>query len=681
VTRAVNELRRQLAKGQVVVVVGAGYSIAATDGAELASWTGLLSDGLEQCSEYGRPPLRDEALLLSQELVSTGTVDMMLAAASIIEARLGAPGGAEWRRWLKESVGNLEVSNPKLGAAIHELGAPILTTNYDSLLHEGIPGPAFQPLTWNQTPQWVEALSNERKGILHLHGWWDEPESVVLGVSSYESILRAEAAQEIQRALGRFNTLLFIGYGAGLSDPNFGPLLEWLQRSDSPNHRHYVLMNTEEIKTLPEDTDLNPIEYGPTYELLPLYLSSLVEDQSSQGTSVARDLISLVPPGSEFSEAESPDVPRMVAIPSGTFEMGSSHDPSDSRPEELPVHTVRLDYSFAVSRYPVTFDEWAEFAEATGARRLSSQDSGWGRGKRPAINVNWYEANEYIEWLSHLASVNGTYRLLSEAEWEYVARGGTNTRYWWGDEIDPSMANYDESGLQETTPVDRYSPNPLRICDLLGNTWEWTQDAFHENYEGAPADGSSWAEGGEKRVVRGGCWYYDREYLEVSARLGIEPSVRFNSIGFRVARTIRQPLDTQHRCALISCSSGLAATRHNDGSISQEVYEGSLNQVWEFDEVSETVFAIREPGGPAVLSVGDPVGRNLSPAVAAADSGLSSQRWHAVPEGDGYLFESLESGKVLDVEGISAKAGTRLIQFARHGNANQRWWAKYMPDS
>jgi formylglycine-generating enzyme required for sulfatase activity len=674
--KAINELREQLAHGRVVAIVGTGFSSAATGGeVDFATWQGLLYNGFEICGDDGKPKLSADHQMLCRKMVETGQVDMMLAAASVIESRLGAPEKLPWRRWLNDTVGKMKSVDFRLLEAIRGLGVPIMTTNYDSLLEERKGESSLRSFTWREPAKCVEVLNGDREGIIHLHGWWDDPQSVVLGVRSYEAVIRAEAAQEVQRALGRFNSLLFIGYGAGLSDPNFAPLLEWFGDDESPNHRHYILLLGSELERAAEFGTIRPIGYGPNFDFLPKFIESLGDQPEEGRTAVARDVVSVVQPGESFVETEGREIPEMVVVEDGSFEMGS-RCAEKARPEELPVHPVMLSYDFAVSRYPVTFEEWEIFVEATGMKVLGAQDCGWGRGKRPVINVSWHEALAYLEWVNNLDGVYGTYRLLSEAEWEYMARAGTTSRYWWGDVIDPERANYDEADLRRTTPVDRYEANPFGLYDVLGNVWEWTADYFHPTYEGASTDGSPWVEGGTKRVVRGGCWYYDGDQLQASARLAIEPGARFNSIGFRVARTIRQPLESGGVCALVAVNSSLAATAAHDGTVSQEVYTGSPEQRWELIEVEDAIFTIGPKGSGEMLGVAEPSSRNLSPIILGPDSRTDVQRWRAIAESDGYVFENLHSGKALDVFGSFTEQGVPLIQFARHGNANQRWWVR-----
>ncbi|RMD68212.1 MAG: PEGA domain-containing protein, partial [Gammaproteobacteria bacterium] len=165
--------------------------------------------------------------------------------------------------------------------------------------------------------------------------------------------------------------------------------------------------------------------------------------------------------------------PEMVVIPPGRFLMGSPFDEEGRDSDEGPQHRVSIARPFAIGRYEVTFEEYDRFCEATGRRR--PDDNGWGRGKRPVINVSWHDAKAYARWLSK--QTGKRYRLPSEAEWEYAARAGTSTRYWWGDRVGHGHANCDGCGSwwdgKETAPVGFFDPNPWGLYDTAGNVWEW----------------------------------------------------------------------------------------------------------------------------------------------------------------------------------------------------------------
>ena len=254
-------------------------------------------------------------------------------------------------------------------------------------------------------------------------------------------------------------------------------------------------------------------------------------------------------PGTIFRDTlkDGSQGPEMVVIPAGMFKMGDIKGTGDD--SEKPVHTVKIAKPFAIGRYPITFDEYDRFASATS--RSLPNDQGWGRGRQPAINVSWYDAVEYAKWLSE--QTGKRYRLPTEAEWEYVARAGTETNYWWGNEMKSGIANYygggdTRWGGKKTSPVDSFRPNAFGLCDTAGNVLEWVQDCWNENYQGAPSDGSAWEppkyfwqthlKRVNPRVMRGASWNHAGVFLRSSYRTGNVAGWRFWNIGFRLAQDI-----------------------------------------------------------------------------------------------------------------------------------------------
>jgi formylglycine-generating enzyme required for sulfatase activity len=215
---------------------------------------------------------------------------------------------------------------------------------------------------------------------------------------------------------------------------------------------------------------------------------------------------------------------------------------------EGPQHTVRIKAAFAVGRFAVTFDEWDACVADGGCKGYRPSDQGWGRGKMPVVNVRWDDATAYAAWLSR--KTGKTYRLLSEAEREYVTRAGTTTVFWWGDMISTSQANYDPNYTfggrvngeyrQQTVPVDSFEPNPWDLYNVHGNVWEWCEDVWHWNYDGAPTDGSAWLQGGDTtdHVVRGGSWGSFPEGLRAAVRGRSAADDRLDNLGFRLVRTL-----------------------------------------------------------------------------------------------------------------------------------------------
>ena len=228
--------------------------------------------------------------------------------------------------------------------------------------------------------------------------------------------------------------------------------------------------------------------------------------------------------------------PEMVEIQPGEFWMGSDEKDPQAGKDEFPRHKVTIRYPFLIGKYEVTFEQYDTFALATG--RDLPDDRGWGRGNRPVINVSWDDAQAYTVWLSE--QTGKSYRLPTEAEWEYAARAGTTSSYWWGNDVGKNKANCYDCGSewdnQKTAPVGSFKANPWGLYDTAGNVYEWVQDNYHENYKGAPVDGTArLIRKGSLRVVRGGCWLYNAWNCRSAFRDWLAPGIRFNNLGFRVA--------------------------------------------------------------------------------------------------------------------------------------------------
>ncbi len=251
------------------------------------------------------------------------------------------------------------------------------------------------------------------------------------------------------------------------------------------------------------------------------------------------------------------ECPEMVEIPPGTFLMGSPTTEGRLYANESPQRQVTIKKAFAAAIYDVTFDQWEACVAAGGCNSYWPADQGWDRGKHPVINVSWDDAQSYIRWLNgkvlgvkpDLGSLatplaaSGPYRLLTEAEWEYAARAGTKTAYYWGETRGVNNANCDGCGSQwdnkSTSPVGSFPPNPFGLYDMAGNVLQWVEDCYHETYAKSPVDGSAWV-GGEcrARVMRGGSWYNSSYYLRAANRYSNASYFRGMNIGFRVAKTL-----------------------------------------------------------------------------------------------------------------------------------------------
>ena len=268
--------------------------------------------------------------------------------------------------------------------------------------------------------------------------------------------------------------------------------------------------------------------------------------------------------------------PVMVAVPAGSFTMGSPSHEAGRKKWEGPQHRVTIRQPFAVGKYEVTRAEFARFVAATGHATGNScwtwedgdvkerSDRGWRNpgfgqsGRDPVTCVSWHDAQQYVRWLSNRTGKR--YRLLSESEWEYAARAGTTTARYWGDDTSAQCGyangadgvfkeRYSDwkwgnascrDGSVHTSPVGRYRANRFGLHDLLGNVWEWVEDCGHKSYRGAPSDGNAWTAGGNcgRRVLRGGSWYSFPGILRAAVRFRLTAGFRINYIGFRVARTL-----------------------------------------------------------------------------------------------------------------------------------------------
>jgi formylglycine-generating enzyme required for sulfatase activity/class 3 adenylate cyclase len=219
--------------------------------------------------------------------------------------------------------------------------------------------------------------------------------------------------------------------------------------------------------------------------------------------------------------------PEMKAIRGGSFTMGSNDDVT-----EKPTHQVTIK-PFAISEYPISVRDWNDCAAAKACAFVAT-----GKEDAPITNVSWSDAKKFVAWLAE--ATHKAYRLPSEAEWEYAARGGTQTKYWWGDQLQSGMANCknctDVIAPEQPLKVGSFKPNPFGLYDMGGGVDQWVEDCWHKNYQGAPADGSAWTEGDcVSHVIRSGSWKNDAQYVRPSNRDNYDTNVRYPTHGFRVA--------------------------------------------------------------------------------------------------------------------------------------------------
>lgn len=240
-------------------------------------------------------------------------------------------------------------------------------------------------------------------------------------------------------------------------------------------------------------------------------------------------------PGEMFRDCS--ECPDMVVVPPGVFLMGSTKYKS-----EQPQHLIRVKRPFAIGRFELTHDEWGACVKEGGCGGYIPDDHHWGRGRHPVMNVNHSQAEEYARWLSQRTGAD--YHLPSEAQWEYAAKAGTTTNYWFGDSVGRDQVNCRGCGTPWSgignAPVGSFEPNPWGIYDMNGNAFEWVADCWHPNYKGAPKDLRPWIDPGcPERVIRGGSWYYYSRMARSANRQKNAGDVRSYWLSFRVVRELK----------------------------------------------------------------------------------------------------------------------------------------------
>jgi len=233
----------------------------------------------------------------------------------------------------------------------------------------------------------------------------------------------------------------------------------------------------------------------------------------------------------------------MIWITAGDFVMGDIQGIGLN--DEVPTHTVTIKKRFALGKYPITFNQYDLFCEKTN--RTKANDHGWGRGSRPVIHVTWLDATAYTVWLSK--QTGKTYRLPTEAEWEYAARGNTSTNYWWGNDMLPIKAFCHECGdttrKSQTIAVGKFPVNPFGLYDIVGNVWEWVASKWTATYDGEELKEISRDDlvispnylDEAQLAMRGGAWNLRPRFNRSSSRYYGAPKARNRNLGFRVARS------------------------------------------------------------------------------------------------------------------------------------------------
>ena len=349
--------------------------------------------------------------------------------------------------------------------------------------------------------------------------------------------------------------------------------------------------------------------------------------------------------------------PEMVVVPAGSFMMGSPNDEEGRETHESPQHLVTFDQPFAVGVYEVTFDQW-DACVADGGCNYQPDDENWDRGNRPVINVSWDDAQIYLSWLS--SYTGHSYRLLSEAEWEYAARAGTTEPFYFGATVSTDQANYNGDyiygsgskglNIEQTEPVGVFSANAFGLYDMHGNVFEWTQDCWNKSYRGAPDDGTAWeTKDCDNRVLRGGNWYSHPASLRSAARGSQSSATRSwgwvdGTIGFRVARALTGPSITGLG-QTYSRASNFGDLAKSIGTIGQTA-NASPNQFHSFtlSERQAVWLVLSDLSADADLYLEDESG---SPIAASKNTGTDNESIELILEAGTYYMRIVATGGII----------------------------------
>ena len=443
----------------------------------------------------------------------------------------------------------------------------------------------------------VEAEGFSEKGFLVSHGTTTTtihtalerpPEPFTVTPLPLEADVKIEV-KNICRAYSAGMKLPIGRYEVEVSGPGYEPATETVVHGSASTEHEMVMKPYKQpftIEPVPADAEVRLLGHGQPYvpemDLPPNFYRVEVSAKRKQWTAdVAHGLVfdrereRWIPNGLPTKRtvalrfSDCPECPDMVVVPKGSFNMGSPDSEEGRSRNEGPLHRVRFEAPFAVSMYEVTFAQWDACVADGGCRHRPRQapyfpaGEHWGQESMPVIHVSWHHAREYVEWLSDKARVK--YRLLSESEWEYVARAGTKTPFHTGENILPPKFRHNDEGRRvvdggdanyntnQTVKVGSFAANEWGLRDVHGNVWEWTQDCYVDNYDDAPDNGSARdGDDCQERVVRGGSWrviqssgtlnYHDG--LRSARRRGLFPKVSGEHIGFRVARDFCWPVST-----------------------------------------------------------------------------------------------------------------------------------------
>lgn len=420
---------------------------------------------------------------------------------------------------------------PKLikKALLATLFAACLAPSFVSAQEVLVPGTTSQGSLWKDAPAYPNTISENQPYGLQFRCYavdttpgshW-QIEVVSFGNAMRLAIGSGDSCYEA-RAAGWFHTAL---YSKGIFDP------VTTLRVTAGGGRYFVSVTSGGFG----DFKIKATETagGSDHVVLPVGRKLLGKPPAGTASTFSSAI------GSEHSSGkivrDCDRCPEMVVLPGGSFMMGSNEFEENRSPSEGPLHRVTISRPFALGRYEVTFEEYDACVADGGCDAVA--DEGWGRGRRPVINVTYLHAQRYVSWLSE--TTGHAYFVPSEAEWEYAARAGSDTPWNTGTAIITADANFLQT-FNKTVSTGSYPPNAFGLYDMHGNVWEWTQDCIDTGYLGVPVDGSAAASGDcvNRRILRGGGHTSAHDRVRSAAREGFPERTSNNTIGLRVARAL-----------------------------------------------------------------------------------------------------------------------------------------------
>lgn len=451
------DLRDAVAKGRCIFIVGTGFSISSSANAECASWNGLLKSSLTYMAARKMAPRGWHDMIEGtfNYAIANDDTDALISVAGLIQQKIAEAGALAYAGWLQDTVGRLVPVDASWATALDKVGCPILTTNYDSLIEQATDR---QSATWASTTEIQKILANNSTRVGHLHGLWEDPESVILSQSDYTRLLSSPAAQELQRAASALKSIIYVGVGAGLADPNFSRLIDWHRQTFTASPlRHYRLCRDSEFDALLSEhaTDhIQPVTYGAEYAELPGFLASITPGADKQ--------IILSPSGLVLDPAQLAMDALADQVRMQSIVCENSADRDSRRVEELLVPPVL---------YPVSNDRIQAAEHIADTKKVKRSDS-YGVSKLNGVTVIVGEENSglttTLQWLlDQAASASAMPPIL--VDFKKFSKGGRPLALQLKTEA--RTLNLLPSGVDQIVDavigIDNVTPYAGKLCDQM----------------------------------------------------------------------------------------------------------------------------------------------------------------------------------------------------------------------